>query len=164
MSRTTKTTRVLATGAVLAAGLLTAPAVAADTESTRTAQDEVVHLTNAERQKAGCPPLTPVATLNQAAQAHTADMAAHGFMDHTGSDGSSVANRVENSGYTGWRSVAENVAAGQPTAAAVVSEWMASSGHRTNILNCALKDIGVGYATSPAKAYGTYWTQDFGTR
>jgi len=40
---------------------------------------------------------------------------------------------------------------------------MNSPGHRANILNCALKEIGVGYATDSASRYGVYWTQDFGT-
>ncbi len=40
---------------------------------------------------------------------------------------------------------------------------MASPGHRANILNCSLRQIGVGLATGPAGTYGTYWTQDFAT-
>ncbi|ALG15585.1 hypothetical protein AOZ06_46735 [Kibdelosporangium phytohabitans] len=124
----------------------------------------MVRLTNAERQKAGCPALTPVAALSQAAQNHSNDMAAHNFMNHTGSDGSSAVARVERSGYTGWHAVAENVAAGHQTAENVVSDWMSSSGHRANILNCQLKEVGVGYATHPDSTYGTYWTQDFGSR
>jgi uncharacterized protein YkwD len=40
---------------------------------------------------------------------------------------------------------------------------MNSPGHRANILNCALNEIGVGYATDSSSQYGVYWTQDFGT-
>lgn len=47
----------------------------------------------------------------QAAAAHAADMAARGFVGHDGSDGSEAGDRV-NPGYR-WRSVGENVAAGQ---------------------------------------------------
>ena len=54
----------------------------------------------------------------------------------------------------------ENIAAGQPTVTAVMDAWMASPGHKANILNCAYTDIGVGYAVNSS---GTpYWTQDFG--
>ena len=60
---------------------------------------------------------------------------------------------------TRWRAAAENVAWGQQTPAAVMTDWMKSSGHRTNILNCSYTEIGVGVATSN----GPYWTQDFGT-
>ncbi|RSM87577.1 CAP domain-containing protein [Kibdelosporangium aridum] len=153
-------TRVAAAGSVLAAVLLATPAEA----TVQTIQDDVVRLTNAERQKAGCPPLTAVAQLNVAAQRHSEDMAANNFLGHTGSDGSTMVTRVERAGYTGWRGLAENVAAGYQTAEAVVAGWMNSSGHRANILNCGLRDIGVGYATNPSSTYGVYWTQNFGSR
>lgn len=78
-------------------------------------------------------------------------------MSHTGSDGSTLAVRVDRVGY-GWRSVAENVAAGYPDAAGVMAGWMASDGHRGNILSANV-DLGVGLA------YGAdgrpYWTQVF---
>jgi uncharacterized protein YkwD len=45
----------------------------------------------------------------------------------------------------------------------VVSGWMASPGHRANILNCRLRNVGIGYGESSGSAYGTYWVQDFGT-
>ncbi|MGH3752024.1 MAG: CAP domain-containing protein [Pseudonocardiaceae bacterium] len=46
---------------------------------------------------------------------------------------------------------------GGPTAASVVVAWMAYSGHRRNILNCAYTAIGVG-----VDPRGNYWTQNFG--
>jgi uncharacterized protein YkwD len=152
---------VAVTGSVLAAGLFVVPPAGASVE---TVQDDVVRLTNAERQKAGCAPLTVVAELNQAAQSHSQDMATHNFVGHIGSDGSTVTDRLERAGYVGWWEVAENVAAGQPTAEAAVAWWMNSPGHRANILNCRLKDIGVGYATNPNSTYRVYWTENFGSR
>jgi uncharacterized protein YkwD len=157
-------TRALVTGTVLVAGLAVAPSAGADVDRIATLQDDVVRLTNAERQAAGCAPLTPVPELGRAAQDHSNDMAAHNFMEHQGSDGSTMTARAERSGYTGWHGLAENVAAGNQTADEVVAAWMGSSGHRANILNCQLKDIGVGYATNPNSTYGVYWTQDFGNR
>ncbi|MBP2328301.1 uncharacterized protein YkwD [Kibdelosporangium banguiense] len=154
--------RAATVGSVLVAVLAAAPA--AQGATVQTIQDDVVRLTNAERQKAGCAPLTAVSQLNLAAQRHSEDMATRNFVGHTGSDGSTMVTRVERVGYTGWRSLAENVAAGQQTAAAVVAGWMNSSGHRANILNCGLRDIGVGYATNPNSTYGVYWTQNFGSR
>lgn len=35
--------------------------------------------------------------------------------------------------------------------------WMASTGHRRNILNCSFRSIGIGFASN-----GYYWVQDFG--
>ncbi|WP_199833074.1 CAP domain-containing protein, partial [Streptomyces puniciscabiei] len=61
-------------------------------------------------------------------------------------------------------SLAENVAAGQATAAGVVKAWMKSPGHRARILNCSLKHVGVGYVKASGSAGGPYWTQDFGAK
>ncbi|MEU6089839.1 CAP domain-containing protein [Streptomyces sp. NPDC047085] len=97
-----------------------------------------------------------------AAQRHTVDMAQDHYVGHTGSNGSTMVDRFEAAGYTGWSSLAENVAAGQATAAGVVKAWMKSPGHRANILNCSLKHIGVGYVKASGSAGGPYWTQDFG--
>lgn len=54
------------------------------------------------------------------------------------------------------RTKGENIAYGQRDAAAVMSAWMNSPGHRANILNCGFTKIGIGYSAS-----GNYWTQDF---
>ncbi|MCM3804738.1 CAP domain-containing protein [Streptomyces sp. DR7-3] len=122
-----------------------------------TDQQEVVDLVNSERGKAGCEPLTVNEKLTKAAQDHSEDMAAHGDMSHTGSDGSSPGDRIERAGYS-WRAYGENVAYGYDSPKSVMAGWMNSSGHKANILNCDFKEIGVGLAQP-----GNYWTQDFGT-
>ncbi|WP_434445965.1 CAP domain-containing protein [Lentzea sp. E54] len=151
-------TSLLAAATLAMAALLTPPATAA------TVQEDVIALTNAERAKAGCPALRQNAALSTAAQRHSQDMAAHNFMSHTGSDGSNFVTRIERAGYTRWTRAAENVAAGQRSAADVVRSWMNSAGHRANILNCNLRDIGVGHQYRQSTTYGHYWTQNFGTR
>ncbi|MEU6067530.1 CAP domain-containing protein [Streptomyces sp. NPDC047082] len=149
-------------GTVASTGLLAVPASA--TPGPASLRSEVIKQTNAERTKAGCPALTSNPALTTAAQNHTVDMANHNFVGHTGSDGSSPVDRVQAAGYTGWSALAENVAAGQTTAADVVKAWMDSPGHRANILNCSLEHIGIGYVTKPDTGYGTFWTQDFGAK
>ncbi|MEU6666914.1 CAP domain-containing protein [Streptomyces sp. NPDC046727] len=137
-----------------------APAAPSTPKPTATASGvtaEIVRLVNDERAKAGCRPLTLNSTLTKAAQAHSADMAAHQNMSHTGSDGSSPGDRITRAGYT-WSSYGENVAYGYSTAQQVMAGWMSSPGHRANILNCGFQEIGVGLAQP-----GSYWTQDFGT-
>ncbi len=93
-------------------------------------------------------------------------MAINDFFDHTGSDGSSPGDRIHEAGYQ-YSRAAENVAAGYTTPEAVVDGWMQSSGHRDNILNCALQDIGVGYYYLENDTgnvnYKHYWTQVFAT-
>ena len=64
-------------------------------------------------------------------------------MEHTLSDAPypTPADRLTAAGYA-WRSYAENIAFNYQTPAAVMSAWMGSSGHRSNILNGSLTEIG----------------------
>jgi uncharacterized protein YkwD len=125
--------------------------------------DTVITLVNQERAAAGCSALTPNDTLVQVARAHSQDLAVHGFVEHTGSDGRTPAQRVQDASYQ-FRIVAENVAAGRLTPESAVQGWMASPEHRANILNCALRDTGVGVVEAPDDpTYGIYWTQLFAT-
>jgi uncharacterized protein YkwD len=120
----------------------------------------VVTLTNAERTRRGLVALAVEPRLTAAAQAHSDDMARRHFFAHESPEGQSVADRARARGYV-YRIVAENIAAGQRTAEEVVTGWMNSPGHRANILNGDLRQIGVGYALGGE--YGTTWTQVFGT-
>ncbi|QES54429.1 hypothetical protein DEJ51_09430 [Streptomyces venezuelae] len=117
----------------------------------------VLALVNQERASAGCQAVSLNAKLTKAAQDHSADMASHGNMSHTGSDGSDPGARITRAGYT-WSTYGENVAYGYSTPEKVMEGWMNSQGHRENILNCSFKEIGIGLAQP-----GSYWTQDFGT-
>ncbi|MFD4941478.1 CAP domain-containing protein [Streptomyces sp. NPDC058409] len=117
----------------------------------------ILTLVNSERSKAGCSPLTMNAKLTKAAQDHSADMASHRNMSHTGSDGSAPGDRITRAGYQ-WSAYGENVAYGYSTPESVMAGWMDSPGHKRNILDCSFKEIGVGLAQP-----GNYWTQDFGT-
>ena len=126
---------------------------------------EVIALVNQQRTAAGCPALVAADPLMRVAQEHSQDMAAHDFFDHTGSDGRSSFQRMHDAGYS-YRLAAENIAAGVTTPADAVALWMGSPPHRANILNCALRETGVGYVEDPGDhlGYGAYWTQTFGTR
>jgi uncharacterized protein YkwD len=121
---------------------------------------QVVDLTNQYRLAAGCAPLTVSPRLTAAAAAHSQDMATNNFFSHTGSDGSTPWDRIRRTGYT-YSTAAENIAAGYRTAEQVVQGWYSSSGHRQNMLNCNLREIGVAYADGGS--YGRYWTQVFAT-
>ncbi|MFS8201557.1 CAP domain-containing protein [Streptomyces sp. CWNU-52B] len=120
---------------------------------------EVVALTNAERAAAGLAPLAEDPLLTRAAQAHSADMVARAFYSHTAPDGSEPWHRAAAAGST-RRTIGENIACGQRSAAEVVQGWMDSPGHRANILKPAFTHIGVGFAGGGSA--GTYWTQLFG--
>ena len=120
---------------------------------------EVVDRTNAERARHGLRPLAVDARLTAAAQAHSADMVRRGFFAHESPDGRQVWDRASAAGYA-YRKVAENIAAGQRTAEEVVRGWMGSPGHRANILDGDLTQLGVGRADGGS--YSVYWTQVFG--
>ncbi|MCK9902469.1 serine protease [Parafrankia colletiae] len=134
----------------------------ANPPGTGTPQDEILRLTNVERQKAGCGPLLFDASLTAAAQAHSADMATNNYFSHTGQNGSTAGSRAQAAGWPNGY-VGENIAAGSTTPAATIQMWMNSSGHRANILNCAYTHLGVGYAQGGG-TYRYYWTQAFGRR
>jgi uncharacterized protein YkwD len=112
---------------------------------------------------AAAPPVALDATLGSVAAAHARDMARTGRMAHEGSDGSTAAERVTRAGYA-WRTVAENVAAGDRTAEAVVQTWLASPGHCANLMNPNVREMGIGYAFEASSPKGTYWAQVFATR
>ena len=107
-------------------------------------------------------PLAWNAALTQAALVHADDMLARNFFSHTGSDGRSAGDRATAAGYV-WRTVGENIAAGQPTVAVVVAGWMASPGHCANLMQPAFRDIGMVCVNGVASStYRSYWAQSLG--
>jgi len=118
-------------------------------------QQQVVSQTNQRRAERGLPALSVNSRLTTAAQQHSADQANRNHMTHTGSDGSNAGQRITAQGYR-WSAWAENVAAGQRDATAVMDAWMNSSGHRANILSTKVTQIGVGLAYSSDNT--PYWT------
>ncbi|MFE1776135.1 CAP domain-containing protein [Streptomyces sp. NPDC059008] len=117
---------------------------------------QVVRLVNAERTGHGCPPVRWNAVLQRAAQRHSDDMATRHFFDHTNPDGADAGERITRAGYA-WSSYGENISVGRATPSAVMTAWMDSPGHRRNILQCDLADIGVGIRFGTG---GPWWTQD----
>jgi uncharacterized protein YkwD len=129
----------------------------------------VIARTNWYRAQFGCPALVPNGILMGTALAHSADMALHHKLQHPSSDGTPPWTRIKASGYA-WRIVAENIASATVLPEQVVDQWFdetpPNDAHRANILNCALRDVGVGYYTIWEPSWHTnhpYWTEDFGT-
>ncbi|RKN06741.1 CAP domain-containing protein [Streptomyces radicis] len=121
------------------------------------AAEAVLALVNEERANAGCRPLTLDAALTNLAIAHSRDMAERGYFDHTDPDGRTPWDRAAAAGVSHLGG--ENIARGQPDARAVMDAWMASEGHRANILNCDYTTLGVGAHFADG---GPWWTQNFG--
>ncbi|GAQ54071.1 CAP domain-containing protein [Streptomyces acidiscabies] len=120
---------------------------------------EVLELTNRERIRAGLGPLAADGPLARAARAYCVDMAARAFYSHTSPEGTQPWDRAKAAGSV-KRSIGENIACGQRSAAEVVEGWMNSPGHRANILKADFTHLGVGFAGGGPS--GTYWTQLFG--
>ncbi len=137
--------------------------VAAAGPETDAAVARVLELTNVERERVGVPPLALSTELTSAAQSYSVVLATSGCFAHTCGPVPDMAERVGEAGYQGWTAIAENIAAGYPTPEAVVAGWMSSPGHRANLLSPNYAEIGIGLATGGGR-YGTFWTQDFGTR
>lgn len=104
-------------------------------------------------------PLGWDAMLKKAANRHSHDMERNNFFSHTGSDGSSMSDRISDAGYH-WSWAGENIAAGYDTVASVMDGWIKSPGHCANIMSSHYKDIGVACVPSTRADYSSYWTMD----
>jgi uncharacterized protein YkwD len=140
-----------------AATTAAAPVLAAPITSP-TLGEQVVAMTNEERSRAGCAELTVDDELNVAAVRQSHYMAATGDFGHFGWRGSTFQARSRAAGYPAV--AAENVAFGFNDTAEVIAAWMASPGHRRNIVNCDVKSFGAGVQQAVNGTF--YWTQVFG--
>ena len=126
-----------------------APAQAATGDATT-----VFGQTNAQRVKAGLKPLISDPALDKAAAEWARQLANSCTFKHSTSTW-----RAQRVAKAGWSATGENIAAGY-AASAVVSAWMASSGHRANILHSKYTGVGIGFAKGTC--YSSYWVQIFG--
>ena len=150
--------------AVLAATplILALPAPAAQAAPASQAEAELMSLivtqTNQRRHAAGCAQLAVDHELVVASERQSFYMAVTGTFSHIGRGGSTFVARARAAGYA--EPSGENIAWGYDSATEVMDAWMASPGHRRNILNCEAKSIGTGVRHA---ADGTlYYTQVFG--
>ena len=97
---------------------------------------------NGLRDARGVPPVVYSERLAQVALAHARDMARQGTMTHTGSNGSTVGQRVRRAGYR-WCYVSENVAMGYRSLERVLNAWAASPGHYRNMVNRKAREFGM---------------------
>ena len=105
----------------------------------------VLNQINATRAASGCGPVAPNPQLTASAARHANDMLRTGVQAHTGSDGSSVVQRVTDAGYTSFEDLGEIVfwsTGPGGTPAAAITWWMNSPRHRAVITDCGLTDAG----------------------
>ena len=118
---------------------------------------EVLALVNIEREKAGLPPLNGgYKELNEAAQARAEELVIS--FSHTRPNGQSWKDALTE--YTvSFRAAGENVAKGHRTPEIVVGRWMASSGHKANMMDTRFNNIGIGVAADQRGIL--HWVQLF---
>jgi uncharacterized protein YkwD len=133
-------------------------------------EQRVVELVNSIRTERSLSPLKRLRELTGSARYHATDLAQDNYFEHDSYDLISgnltkVCNWYERISvyYQHWTNIGENIAAGQPSPESVVEGWMASAGHRANILSPDFWEIGVGYYEGGGSYY-RYWVQDFGRR
>jgi len=136
----------------------------------------VLCLVNRERARRGERALRPNTRLRRAAQGHSESMARGAYFNHVGPGGVTPLARMRSVGYISRRTrgyeVGENIAYGTlwlATPRSIVAAWMASPGHRANILDGRFRDTAIGVSTHLSYALthgqaGAMYTEDFGVR
>lgn len=104
--------------------------------------DEIIKWTNQYRQDNGLGPLAKNDLLTAAAQKKVEDMFNKNYFDHVSPAGQTPAELVAETGYN-YKTTGENLALGDfASEKDLVDAWMASPGHRANILNRDYTEIG----------------------
>ena len=114
--------------------------------------EQVAALVNEERRKAGVGSLTFDAELSSNAAVRAREIVQK--FEHTRPDGSKFSTAIT----IPWRTVGENIAAGQRSPQEVMNSWMNSTGHRQNILQSSFAKIGVAVLERSGRLY---WVQLF---
>ncbi len=143
-------------------------------ENLETIRSATLCLVNRERAANGEGALQPNAQLQQAAQGHSEDMVDRDYFEHVSPGGDTPLSRMRAAGYiyssqVGYE-VGENIGWGTlwlATPDAIVAAWMASPGHRANILDAHFRDTAIGVSPHAPAALahgqaGAIYTQDFG--
>lgn len=121
----------------------------------------LIDLINQARAEVGRAALTVNAQLTAAAQGHSLDMACNNFLEHSGTDGTWVGDRLLQAGYPSSYYL-EIIAIGLPQDA--MNQWRSDPLHWDAVINSRVTEIGVGYVFAKSSSYGGYWTVDMGGR
>ena len=133
----------------------------------------MLKLINKARAARGLVQVRPLDVLCSAARAHSRGMLSADYFSHYSRSGESLASRLvrygySREGYSSW-CVGEVIGWGKGiygTPEAVFRAWMASSSHRTVILDRRWRDIGLGVALGTYRGLTNVYmyTVDFGRR
>ncbi|MBO1000634.1 LysM peptidoglycan-binding domain-containing protein [Bacillus sp. SD075] len=127
-------------------------------EKSQSVEQQVLSLVNEERSKSGLASLKMDTAISHVAILKSEDMRDSHYFNHTSPSYGSPFDMMK-SFRISYKYAGENIAAGQPSADAVMKSWMNSPGHKANILNKNYTHMGIGYAAGGK--YTHYWTQQF---
>jgi uncharacterized protein YkwD len=138
------------------------PAAALASFSPSTYRANLQYAINQYRVHHGLAKLKVNLNLQQAACAHSTNMAKHHMLSHYSSSGLTWTQRIRYYGYKGsW--LGENLAVGQWSAGGTLKAWANSAPHRANLLNGHFRVIGIGVVKGVwAGRWAYYITADFG--
>jgi len=122
---------------------------------------EIESLINTARTLASLSKLSINSQLTAAAQGHSVDMACHSLLSHTGSNGSTIDQRIVAAGYNPVNYLEIIYGSGTPQGA--FNWWMNDQVHHDAILNTGVTEMGGGYAYVSNSSDGEYYTVDFGS-
>ena len=131
--------------AVAAALVMLAPSPAEAQSSTRDLERDFHALVNVERAKEGLGALQSRSDIVSVARGHSQTMADQWRLHHNPSFSSQI---------TGWQRVSENVGYG-PSAERIHQALMNSDGHRRNILDDSVTEIGIGVVVKDGRVWVT---------
>lgn len=126
--------------------------------------DQIIFWTNKYREDNNLKPLVKNNLLTKSAATKVQDMFAKQYFEHVSPDGVSPSQLVKSEGYD-YKVTGENLALGNfKDEKDLVDAWMASPGHRANILNTDYTEIGVASGLQEYQDRGVTWlsVQEFG--
>lgn len=116
----------------------------------------ILSLVNDIRSRENLPPLSMNDSLNEAAQLRAMEL--QQSLSHIRPDGRRFSTVLTSLGIT-FQTAGENIACGHTSPEEVVEAWMASPGHKANLLNESYTTIGICHYKSESGI--NYWIQEF---
>lgn len=116
------------------------------------------------RSMAPAAPLRWDSSLYSAAAGHSLDMARRNYFEHRSPEGGNVRTRATAASPQRWKTLGENIAGGDHSAAEVMQAWLQSRDHCQNMLDPEFQEVAVACAAQPGSEWGTYWTMVLGRR
>lgn len=127
-------------------------------ESASEYQREVLRIVNEKRAERGLRGLSGSEQLNNAANVRAEEICT--LFSHTRPDNREWYTVFSDFGIApGY--LGENIAAGKPTPAQIVDQWMDSPDHYANMMNENYTSVGIGYYEQSDSEYHYYWVQLF---